>query len=291
MRNVYEFKNVGGNVFCITECTEPNGPGVNCFFVIGTEKALLFDAGFGVVDTLRTELEKLTGLPIVCVVGHGHPDHAGAAELFDEVYMNHRDEPLLPISLSYERRMDDVFGSRGPGGPRKVDEELKAYAEQHIVDPGGKNFVYKDMDQGDVFDIGGDKLEVFALPGHTQGSVALLNREKNYAFISDCIGPRTALVTLPPEKRVGLIAYRDGLARFLENINEETVFWYGHKREPQEHCYLKDSITALNEILDGKTENDVRSESHFAKRQAAAGKCMTEHVSGTVRIVYDANAL
>lgn len=291
MRNVYEIKNVGGNVFCITECTEPNGPGVNCFFAIGTEKALLFDSGFGVVDTLRTELEKLTDLPILCVVGHGHPDHAGAAELFDEVYMNHRDEPLLPVSLSYERRMDDVFGSRGPGGPRQIDEELKAYAEQHIVDPGGKNFKYNDMDQGDIFDIGGDRLEVFALPGHTQGSVALLNREKNYALISDCIGPRTALVTLPPEKRIGLIAYRDGLTRFLEQVNDETIFWYGHSREPQEHCYLKDSIVALNEILDGKTENDVRSESHFAKRQAAAGKCMTEHVFGSVRIVYDANLL
>ncbi len=291
MRNIYEIENVGGNVYRVTECMEPGGRGVNSFFVIGEEKALLFDSGFGVVDTLRGELEKLTTMPIVCVVGHGHPDHAGAAELFNEVYMNRRDEPLLPVSLSYERRMEDVFGTHGPGGPRKIDEELKAYAESHIVDPGGKNFTYKDVDAGDRFDIGGDVFEVFALPGHTQGSIALLNREKNYAFISDCIGPRTALVTLPPEKRVGLIAYRDGLKKFRDNVNEDTVFWYGHSREPQKHIYMEDTILALDEILEGKTENDVRSESHFAKRQAAAGKLMTEHVTGSVKIVYDANLL
>lgn len=291
MRNIYEIENVGGNVYRITECMEPGGHGVNCFFVIGETKALLFDSGFGVVDTLRGELEKLTDKPIICVLGHGHPDHAGAAELFDVVYMNHRDEPLLPVSLSYERRMEDVFGDKGPGGPRKIDMELKAYAEEHIVDPGGKNFKYNDMDTGDVFDIGGDVFEVFALPGHTQGSVAILNREKNYAFISDCIGARTALVTLPPEKRVGLESYMNSLKVFKENVNDETIFWYGHSKDPQPHNFMEDTLLALEEILDGKTENDVVSQSHFAKRQAAAGKKMTEHTTGTVRIVYDANLL
>ena len=291
MRNIYEIENVGGNVYRITECMTPGDHGVNSFFAVGAEKALLFDSGFGVVDTLREELGKLTDKPVICVVGHGHPDHAGAAELFDEVYMNERDEPLLPVSLSYERRMGDVFGGHGPGGPKEIDMELKAYAEEHIVDPGGKNFKYKNVDAGDSFDIGGDVFKVFALPGHTQGSIALLNREKNYAFISDCIGRRTALVTLPPEMRVGITAYRDGLQSFKENINDETVFWYGHSREPQPHVFMDDTLLALDEILAGNTENDVRSESHFAKRQAAAGKLMTEHQAGTVTIVYDANLI
>ena len=290
MRDVYEIENVGGNVYRITECSEPGGPGVNSFFVIGKEKALLFDSGFGVVDTLRAKLEAMTDLPIICVVGHGHPDHAGAAELFDKVYMNHRDEPLLPVSLSYDRRMGDVFGERGPGGPRKVDEELKAYAESHIVDPGGKNYRYTDIDTGDTLDIGGDLFEVYAIPGHTQGSIALLNRANNYAFISDAIGRRTALISLPPEKRIGMEAYRDSLKRFREQINDSTTFWYGHSREPQPHVYMNDTILALDEILEGKTENDRESVSHFAKR-LPAGKHMMEHQCGSVTIVYDANLL
>lgn len=292
MRNIYEIESIGVNVYRIAECMAPGGGGVMCYFAVGTEKALLFDSGFGVVDTLRMELERLTDRPIICVVGHGHPDHVGAAELFDEVCMNVRDEPLLPVSLSYRRRMDDVFSKNGPGGPKKIDMELQAYAEEHIVDPGGKNFKYRNTDAGDRFDIGGDIFEVFALPGHTQGSIALLNREKNYAFISDSIGPRTALVNLPPEKRVGIEAYRDSLRKFRENVNDETVFWFGHSREPQPHIFMEDTLLALDEILAGKTENDVQSQSFFAKRLAAeSGRKMTEHQAGTVQIVYDANLI
>ena len=283
MKQVYEKKQVGDNVWMITDAAD--GRGVNCFLVVGTRQSLLFDTGFGVVDTLRAEVEALTGSPIVCVVGHGHPDHVGAAALFDQVYMNRKDEGLLPVSLSYERRMDDVFG----GGDN--DPELYEYAKTHIVDPGGKNLRFKDVNAGDVFLVDEERFEVFEIPGHTQGSIALLNREKNYAFISDAVGVRTALVNLPPEKRVGLEAYRDGIQAFLESIDADTTLWYGHSREPQPHQVMEDMLLALNEVLGGKTGNDKVSDSHFAKRQAAAGKKMTEHVTGCVTLVYDANLL
>ncbi len=87
--------------------------GVNLFLLVGNERAALLDSGFGVVDTLRSLAESLTDKPILCILTHGHPDHAGAAALFDEVYMHPADEAILPVSLSYERRMDDVFGRPG----------------------------------------------------------------------------------------------------------------------------------------------------------------------------------
>jgi glyoxylase-like metal-dependent hydrolase (beta-lactamase superfamily II) len=285
VRNVYEKQKVGENVYRITECMEPNGPGVNLFLVTGKTRSLLFDSGFGVVDTLREELKQLTPSPIVCVVGHGHPDHVGAAPLFDTVYMNEKDAVLLPVALSYERRMEDVFG-RGA-----YDEELFSYAKTHIVDPGGKNFSWNPIRAGDVVTVDEERFEVFEIPGHTQGSIALLNREKNYAFISDAVGVRTALVNLPPEKRVGMIAYRDGLARFLSEINEETVLWYGHSREPLPQQVMRDMLNALNEVLNGETQQDAPSISHFAKRKAAQNKKMMEHRSGCVTLVYDANLL
>ena len=283
MQKVYEKKKIGENVWMITDVAD--GRGVNCFLVTGAKQSLLFDSGFGVVDTLRKEVEELTQSPVTCVVGHGHPDHAGAAALFDGVYMNERDESLLPVSLSFQRRMDDVFGHK------EYDQELFDYATAHIVDPGGENFRYINTKNGDVFHVDDETFEVFEIPGHTQGSIALLNRGKNYAFISDAVGIRTALVNLPPEKRRGLEAYRDGLEQFLKNIDSDTVLWYGHSRDPQPHEVMQDMLTALNEVLDGKTENDVVSTSHFAKRQAAAGKKMTEHISGCVTLVYDANLL
>jgi len=197
--------------------------------------------------------------------------------------MNARDEELLATALSYERRMDDVFG-RGD-----ADEELRAYCEEHIVTTDRLN--YRNIGQGDIVDLGGTVLEVFAIPGHTQGSVALLNRAGNYALVSDAFSRRTALVNLPSEKRAGLTAYRDGLAAFLREIREDTALYWGHGSEPVDHAIPRDMLQACNEVLDGKTLGDAESVSHFAKRQSAASKKMREHKCGSVTLVYDANTL
>lgn len=258
MKSIYTFEKVGENLYNVTDTADQGKLGIHMYFIIGEEKALIFDTGFGVVDTLRQELEQYTDKPIICVVGHGHPDHAGAAELFDVVYMNHKDESLLPDSLSFEKRMGDVFREMGPGGRRIIDPELKAYAEEHIVDPGGKNFHYIDTNEGDTFDIGGDVFEVFELPWHTQGSIGLLNREKNYCLVSDSIA-RMAGVTgtnFPTEKRVGLENFRSHLEKLNAAINDETLLWYGHSYTPLSAAFVRDTLTAVNEVLAGNTEND-----------------------------------
>jgi len=284
MLEVYKKTKLCEGLYGITECHRPDGDfGVQMYLVEGEERAALIDTGFGVVDTLRSFVETITQKPIVCIVGHGHPDHVGAASLFDEVYMNERDEELLPVSLSYERRMGDVFGREG------YDEELREYCKKHIVMTDKLN--YKNIDQGDSIDLGGTVLDVIAIPGHTQGSIVLLNRAANYALISDAFSWRTALVTVPKEKRVGLTAYRDGLADFLEVMNEDTLIYWGHSILPVDHAIPQDMLQACTEVLDGKTQQDVESVSHFAKRKAAATKKMREHVCGRVTLVYDANTL
>ncbi|MBQ8835356.1 MAG: MBL fold metallo-hydrolase [Oscillospiraceae bacterium] len=285
MESVYYAKYLGDGLYAIAEKHHPdNHHYVMMYLVIGEKKAALIDCGFGVVDSLRTFVEKLTDKPIVCLIAHGHPDHAGAAALFDEIYMNPKDEVLLPVSLSYQRRMDDVFGGRGLYG-----EGLKEYCEKHIVLT--EKLYYKPMKDGDVFDLGGKQLEVVAIPGHTPGSVAIMNRAENYALTSDCFSVRTALVKMPPEKRLGLTLYRDGLARFMSMIDENTKIYWGHHEAPMEHEIPLDMLHACNNVLDGKTENDVPSNSPFSKRLEAQGTKMMEHTHGRVILVYNANTL
>lgn len=291
MKNpVYYASKLGDGLYGIEEKHTPTATwSVMMYLVIGSERAALVDSGFGVTDTLRAFVEALTDKPVVCIVAHGHPDHAGAAALFDEIYMSEKDEPLLPISLSYERRMGDVFGVGPDGKTKEVDEELKAYCEKHIVMP--ESFRYHKLNDGDVFDLGGRRLKVIAIPGHTQGSVALVNREENYALTSDCFSSRTALVKMPKEKRVGLTAFRDGLETFLGAIDEETRLYWGHGTGEMDHRIPRDMLRAAQEILGGKTENDRPSQSPFTKRKAIGDQRMMEHVCGAVTLVYDANTL
>ena len=285
MESVYFASNLGNGLYAIAEKHHPdNIHYVMMYLVVGEEKAALIDCGFGVVDTLRSFVEKLTDKPIICIIAHGHPDHAGAAALFDEIYMNPKDELLLPVSLSYQRRMGDVFGGRDP-----YSDGLKEYCEKHIVMT--EKLSYKPMRDGDVFDLGGKQLEVVAIPGHTPGSVAIINRAENYALTSDCFSVRTALVKMPPEKRLGLTLYRDGLARFMSMIDRNTRIYWGHHEEPVAHEIPLDMLQACNDVLDGKTEKDVPSNSHFSKRLEAQGTKMMEHTCGRVILVYNANTI
>lgn len=282
MKQVYKTQELCKGLYSIAEEYGAAAGTVMMYLVVGEEKAALFDSGFGVMDTLRTLVEEITDKPVVCIVGHGHPDHVGAAPLFDKIYMNERDEELLPISLSYDRRMGDVFG-------RYEDEELEAYCREHIVMTD--KLEYKNIDDGAVIDLGGTVLRVIAIPGHTRGSLVFYNEKDNYALTSDAFSTRTALVTLPPEKRVGIEAYRNGLSQFLEAINEDTKIYWGHAKEEMPHSVPRDMCRACEEVLNGETEHDTVSDNPFTRRASANGKKMREHTCGSVVLVYDANTL
>ena len=67
----------------------------NHYLLVGSERALLIDCGMGYYDLLDT-IASLTDKPYDVVITHGHPDHAGMMHLFDQVYMNEKDLPMLP---------------------------------------------------------------------------------------------------------------------------------------------------------------------------------------------------
>ncbi len=243
MYYVYKTRKISDSLYQIQEKHSDKAPAVYMYLVIGEDKAAMIDTGFGVVDYLRSEIDKITDKPVVCILTHGHPDHAGAAALFDDIWMHPDDGPIVMENISYERREMDCFG-RGD-----VDDDLHAYCEEHMVITDSLN--YKPMRAGDVFDLGGITLEVYEIPGHTKGSVALFNKKDNYAMIGDAFAPHTA-----PEERVDLADYADGLETFDKAINDDTLLYYGHSEEPLDHCYLKDTAAACREILAGMGEND-----------------------------------
>lgn len=130
------------------------------YLLAGTRKALLIDAGMGTGD-LRSLVEARTrGLPLEVVITHAHPDHLAALAQFQQdcpVYMHPADRPLLDV-------MNAQFGFG--------------------IDPGR----IRDLGEGDVFDLGGRRLEVFEVPGHSPGSVVLLDKASGDLFAADAVG-------------------------------------------------------------------------------------------------------
>ena len=59
----------------------------NMYLVVGTKSAMLIDNGTGMAN-IRDYVKTLTKLPVIVVITHGHPDHAGSNYQFKEVYIH-----------------------------------------------------------------------------------------------------------------------------------------------------------------------------------------------------------
>lgn len=139
------------------------------YLVLGEERALLIDSGFG-LDSLKKVVDGLTDLPIVLVNTHGHPDHGGGNAEFGSPYLHPDDNELYTYKCAYETRLEEALH----WGVEDVAQRL----QRELPDP-------IPMEDGHVFDLGGRKLTVYHTPGHSRGSVCILDEQTGYLFAGD----------------------------------------------------------------------------------------------------------
>ncbi len=111
---------------------------VRFFLLEGEERALLIDSGMQVKNA-REIAEGLTKLPVSLLITHGDRDHVGSNGEFPVFYMH-------PAEAS------NYYNTQG-----KTGEFLPVW-------------------DGEVLDLGGRPLEIISLPGHTPGSIGVLDR-------------------------------------------------------------------------------------------------------------------
>lgn len=123
------------------------------FLFLGKEKAMLVDTTEGKGD-LKKVVDTLSDpLPLLVVNTHADADHIGCNHQFDSVFMH-------PSEFSY-------YALKAPEN-----------AAVPVV-----------IEEGESIDLGSRKFEVIHLPGHTCGSIALLNREERILVAGDTILP------------------------------------------------------------------------------------------------------
>ena len=186
--------------------------GVRCMLYIGTEKALLFDTGFGENGSVKPVAESLTSLPVMLVNSHADPDHIGCNAEFDAAYMH-------PSEMAY-------------------------YAKH--AKPGAKTLP---LWEGDIIDIGGRSLEVVLIPGHTPGSIGLLDRKNRTIATGDTIsaGP----VFMFDEVR-SIHAYMASMHKLIGLFNAFDTIFPAHGQCPVPKETVNRALAAAEKLLAGK---------------------------------------
>lgn len=122
---------------------------VRFFLLTGTKEALLIDSGLKTRNA-KEIAQSLTELPVRLLNTHADPDHVGSNPEFETVYMN----------------------------PAECSNYHKTHHKTGEITP---------VWDGDVIDLGDRPLEIITIPGHTPGSIAVLDRKKRVLISGDPI--------------------------------------------------------------------------------------------------------
>ncbi len=215
----------------------------NIYLVEGTEKALLIDTGTGMAD-LKGYAESLTDLPIVVVNTHGHPDHAGGNFQFETVYLHPRDFTLASQFTNPESHANSVKNTldQNPELESVLIADISNYPEPELMP----------IEAGYIFELGGRELEVIEVPGHTPGSLVLLDKQNQMVFSGD---NNNMLVWLFLDHCLPLETYLQSLRDLNERVDEFDTMFPGHGG-PIESGFIAEQIQCVQNILSGDCEGE-----------------------------------
>lgn len=222
-----------------TESTGPSGdPWM--FLVVGPEKAMLIDTGFGIGD-LKGLCDKLSGgKPLIVVNTHGHPDHSCGNPQFDEVYCNEYDVP----NLEYYNTPDMwSFMLTADGQPKNAEfdvDDIVPFKKVKVIGvPNGYTW-----DLGDNYIV-----ELVHLPGHTQGMSAYYDHVNHDIFVGDTNGIGGGRVKDFHPELMTVEALRDGLKAFEPRFDEVNGVFPGHGALNLTNITLANILDACERVL------------------------------------------
>ena len=210
---------------------------VNCYLVIGRERAALIDTGYGFAN-LRDYVGALTSLPLTVINTHGHRDHCGGAAQFGAV-LTHRAE-----FAAIEREATPEVRARNR---RSLGDKAVPAGERFDYGAEARPLVLSPLADGDVIELGGRRLEVIATPGHTPGEIVLLDRGNRLLFAGDHLN-RHVWLQLPG--CLPLERYLASLEKLETHAGAFATILPGHN-EPVDAGLLAELTACVRGILGG----------------------------------------
>ena len=191
----------------------------NYYHVRGAVADLVIDTGTGIVPLLA-DLDVEPGKPVIAVATHIHVDHVGGLHEFG-ARLGHASEAAAFAAMPDEETRAQNFRNR---------LERLGYPPLPGWSPDRFRLIEapltRELQDGDLIDLGDRKFRVRHLPGHSPGSIALHDAGNGVLFTGDVIYDGQLVDDLPHSCRRDYVASMKAL---LELGDVERVY-PGHNR-------------------------------------------------------------
>ncbi|HHV95256.1 MAG TPA: MBL fold metallo-hydrolase [Clostridiaceae bacterium] len=189
--------------------------GVRFFLLSGTEKALLIDSGRNTPNAKQIA-ESITKLPIMLLNTHADPDHISGNGSFGYFYMHPEEE-------------DNYRAHGGVGSILPVKEN-------------------------DIIDLGNRPLKIIFIPGHTPGSIAVLDINNRVLISGDTI--QDGNIFMFKEHR-NLSKYVESLKKLSMYTDEFDIIYPSHGSFPVYPELIASLIEGAEQIINGTAKGKV----------------------------------
>ena len=238
---------------------------VNEFLIEGRDKAVLFDTGLDLFN-IKEYVAKLTDKELIVVNSHFHPDHANGNHHFDTVYIGEKDLPTFTTDDVYFRLVDDIVTATLAKFPRA--QKLMPWVDKLLMTKKGET-EYVPLKDGDEIDLGDKKLIVKDFPGHTPGSITLLDPALHFIYAGDASDMDIWMFTNPDCR---LHEYAETGRRYYKEVAALGYTKYRGSHVPVTHdiSYMRDYAEWMDRLTPKKAFLRIRVPSMRSKLCFAA---------------------
>lgn len=174
------------------------------YLIIGNDKALMLDAGANQKEDITKVVRSITQKPVSVLPSHLHFDHIGGLHNFNSIY-------LLDNAFTRNFKQED--------GLYHVPESVYlGDFDKFVLEPFKVSRLVK---PNEVIDLGGIKLKLLSMPGHTEDEVALYDEKNNVLLSGDHLYPSSLFVG-------NLKDYVASVSATLNVINKDTAIYGAH---------------------------------------------------------------
>jgi glyoxylase-like metal-dependent hydrolase (beta-lactamase superfamily II) len=176
----YEVRHLADGISHIRESYVGDWLRCNIWHVRGRDRDILIDSGMG-MRSLKHDIAALAERPVTAISSHAHFDHIGGAHEFAE-RLGHKAEAHIHADPTWAHTAANRQWIRAETISALPHEgyDIDSFA---IVPAPLTGY----LDEGDVVDLGDRVFQVFHLPGHSPGSIALYEEKTGIMLSGDVV--------------------------------------------------------------------------------------------------------